>query len=129
MMKSFFKKYWKEIVIIFLQATAMLVYVGLRYLTNPIGVFVNTFIFTFIFSVILGSVSTNVITFAFPFIVSILYSVAGDLFFDDAVSYFGGFYLLGSLIGIGIGSLIKLIFNKIKRKKQLENLKRDEAPQ
>ncbi|MBR5369848.1 MAG: hypothetical protein IK137_00930 [Bacilli bacterium] len=109
------KKYLKEIIILIIQ---LIVFYLLPLTAGPadtMGLIVLIILSTFILSLILGIISKENIKFLYPIIISILFIPTVFIYYNDTALIYILWYLVDSYIGLLIGSLIRLIFNKLKK--------------
>ena len=109
------KKYLKEIIILVIQ---LIVFYLLPLTAGPadtMGLIVLIILSTFILSLILGIISKEKIKYLYPIIISILFIPTVFIYYNDTALIYILRYLVDSYIGLLIGSLIRLIFNKLKK--------------
>lgn len=109
------KKYLKEIIILIIQ---LIVFYLLPLTAGPadtMGLIVLIILSTFILSLILGIISKEKIKYLYPIIISIIFIPTVFIYYNDTALIHILWYLIDSYIGLLIGSLIRLIFNKLKK--------------
>ena len=109
------KKYIKELIILIIQ---LLIFYLLPLTAGPadtMGLIVLIILSTFILSLILGIISKEKIKYLYPIIISILFIPTVFIYYNDTALIYILWYLVDSYIGLLIGSIIRLIFNKLKK--------------
>ncbi len=109
------KKYLKEIIILIIQ---LIVFYLLPLTAGPadtMGLIVLIILSTFILSLILGIISKEKIKYLYPIIISILFIPTVFIYYNDTALIYILWYLIDSYIGLLIGSIIRFIFNKLKK--------------
>ena len=109
------KKYLKEIIILIIQ---LIVFYLLPLTAGPadtMGLIVLIILSTFILSLILGIISKEKTKYLYPIIISILFIPTVFIYYNDTALIYILWYLVDSYIGLLIGSIIRLIFNKLKK--------------
>ena len=109
------KKYLKEIIILIIQ---LIVFYLLPLTAGPadtMGLIVLIILSTFILPLILGIISKEKIKYLYPIIISIIFIPTVFIYYNDTALIHILWYLIDSYIGLLIGSLIRLIFNKLKK--------------
>ena len=109
------KKYIKELIILVIQ---LIVFYLLPLTAGPadtMGLIVLIILSTFLLSLILGIISKEKIKYLYPIIISILFIPTVFIYYNDTALIYILWYLVDSYIGLLIGSIIRLIFNKLKK--------------
>lgn len=104
------KKYFKEIIILLIQIIIFYIvplFAMWNIQTNPMGMVLLMILLTFILSIILSIISKHKIKFLYPLIVSIIFIPSVYIYYNESALIHSVWYLVVSLIGIGIGAIIK----------------------
>ena len=104
------KKYFKEIIILLIQIIIFYIvplFAMWNIQTNPMGMVFLMLLLTFILSIILSIISKHKIKFLYPLIVSIIFIPSVYIYYNESALIHSVCYLVVSLIGIGIGAIIK----------------------
>ena len=104
------RKYIKEIIILSLQLFMFYIFPLFAGPTDVIGMVVLIIASTAILGLILGITSKQGIKFAYPLVVSILFIPSVFIYYNETALVHALWYLVVSGIGLGIGSLIRLLF-------------------
>ncbi len=110
------KNYLKEIICLLISAGVLYIFPAFLHLTDPIGVFVYMFICIFGVSLVLGIISDDIVKFAFPLGISVLYFPTIDIFYNHTASAFLGYFFVISLFGVALGGGIRWLYQKFKQK-------------
>ena len=85
------------------------------------GLVVLIIFLVFILSIIIGSISNNKIKYLYPIVVSIIFIPSVFIYYNESALIHSIWYLVDSIIGLLIGTLINIIIRKAskndKRKK------------
>ena len=103
------KKYLKEIVILFIQIFMFYIFPLFMYLFEPIGMVILILFTTIILSMLLAIISKNKIKYLYPIVISILFIPSVFIFYNESALIHCIWYLVVSISGLLIGSIIKLI--------------------
>lgn len=104
------RKYIIEIIVLALQLFMFYIFPLFAGPTDVIGMVVFIIASTALLSLILGSTSKQGIKFAYPLAVSILFIPSVFIYYNETALVHALWYLVVSGIGLGIGSLIRLLF-------------------
>ena len=104
------RKYIKEIIVLALQLFMFYIFPLFAGPTDVIGMVVLIIVSTAILALILGITSKQGIKFAYPLAVSILFIPSVFIYYNETALVHALWYLVVSGIGLGIGSLIRLLF-------------------
>lgn len=103
------KKYLNEFVILFFQLFMFYIFPLFMYIYGPIGVVLIIILVTFILSIVLSIISKNKIRYLYPFVISVLFIPSIYIYYNDSALVHSVWYLVVSIIGLLIGSLINKI--------------------
>ena len=106
------KKYIKELIILVLQLFMFYIFPLFAGPTDVIGMVVLIIASTALLSFILGIISKEGTKFAYPLVVSILFIPSVFIYYNETALVHAVWYLVISGIGLGIGSLIRLLFSR-----------------
>ena len=104
------RKYIKEIIVLALQLFMFYIFPLFAGPTDVIGMVVLIIASTALLSLILEIISKQGIKFAYPLAVSILFIPSVFIYYNETALVHALWYLVVSGIGLGIGSLIRLLF-------------------
>lgn len=106
------KKYLKEIIILFIQLIMFYVFPLSLHICEPMEmVFIILFV-TLVLSLLLGCSSKYKLKYLYPIIISILFIPTVFIYYNESALIHSVWYLVISLVGILVGSIIKLIVRK-----------------
>ena len=108
------KKYFKELIILFVQLFMFYIFPLFMYLYEPIGTVMMILLVTFVLSIVLNIISKNRIKYLYPFVISILFIPSIYMYYNDSALIHSIWYLVISLFGMLIGSVIKLLKKECK---------------
>lgn len=103
------KKYLKEIIILLIQLLMFYVFPLIAGTTDTIGMVVLIIVATFILSIIIGSISKEKVKYLYPLIVAILFIPSIFIYYNESALIHSIWYLVISIIGLAIGTLIHKI--------------------
>lgn len=106
------KKYLKEIIILLIQ---LLIFYILPLAAGPadgMGLVVLIIFSTLILSFILGIISKEKIKYLYPITISIIFIPSVFIYYNETALVHALWYLIISSVGLGIGSLIKIMIKK-----------------
>ena len=106
------KRYIKEIIILVLQLFMFYIFPLFAGPTDVIGMVVLIIMSTALLSLVLGIISKEGTKFAYPLVVSILFIPSVFIYYNETALVHAVWYLVISGIGLGIGSLIRLLFSR-----------------
>ena len=104
------KKYIKELIILVLQLFMFYIFPLFAGPTYVIGMVVLIIASTALLSLVLGIISKEGTKFAYPLVVSILFIPSVFIYYNETALVHAVWYLVVSGVGLGIGSLIRLLF-------------------
>lgn len=104
------KKYLTELIILLIQLFIFYLFPLFAGPTDAMGMVVIIILVTFILSNILSSISKNKIKYLYPVIVAIIFIPSVFIYYNESAIIHSIWYLIDSMIGIIIGTIInKLI--------------------
>lgn len=103
------KKYLKEIIILIIQLLFFYILPLFAGPTDTMGLVYILIVSTLFLSIIIGSISNNKVKYFYPIIVSLIFIPTIFIYYNDTALIHSIWYLVISLIGLIIGSLIKRI--------------------
>lgn len=108
-------KYLKEIVAVLTQILVFYVSPLFAGPTDTMGVIVLMLILTLTTSIIYGIVSNEKIKYLFPVIVALVYLPTVFIYFNESALVHTAWYLIISMVGIIVGTVINKVINIIKK--------------
>ena len=112
------KKYLKEIIILIIQLFFFYIMPLTAGPTDAMGLVVLLIFATFILSIVLGSISNNKIKYCYPLVVSIIFIPSVFIYYNKSALIHSLWYLVDSIFGMLIGTIINMIIKKVKSKKE-----------
>lgn len=109
----YMKKYVKEIIILLLQLSVFYIFPLFAGPADLIGMVSLIIISTFVLSVAIGSISKEKIKYLYPIIIAILFIPSVFIYYNESAFIHSIWYLIISLIGMAIGTIINFLINKI----------------
>ena len=106
------KKYLSEIIILIIQLIMFYLFPLTAGPTDATGMVVIILLSVLITSLILGSISNNKIKYAYPVIISILFIPSVFIYYNESALIHAVWYLVVSIVGTLIGSILNKVFNK-----------------
>lgn len=103
------KKYLKEIIILIIQLLFFYILPLFAGPTDTMGLVYILIVSTLFLSLIMGTISNNKVKYFYPIIVSLIFIPTIFIYYNDTALIHSIWYLVISLIGLIIGSLIKRI--------------------
>ena len=106
----------KELIILIIQ---ILIFYLLPLTAGPadtMGLIVLLLILTFTLAIVLGIISNKKIKYIYPIIVSIVFIPSIFIYYNISASIYILWYLIDSLIGLLLGSIIHVLIKKLKKK-------------
>ena len=85
---------------------------------DGLGLVVVLLFFTLMLSVIFGAISKGKVRIIYPFVVAIVFIPTVYIHYNYTALVYTVWYLIDSYLGVGIGSLIKMITNVLSQKKR-----------
>ena len=104
------RKYIKEIIILVFQLFMFYIFPLFAGPTDVIGMVVMIIMSSALLSLILGIISNQGIKLVYPLVISILFIPSVFIYYNETALVHALWYLVVSGIGLGIGSLIRLLF-------------------
>ena len=104
------KRYIKEIIILVLQLFMFYIFPLFAGPTDVIGMVVLIIMSTALLSLVLGIISKEGTKFAYPLVISTLFIPSVFIYYNETALVHAVWYLVVSGVGLGIGSLIRLLF-------------------
>ncbi len=108
------KKYLKEIVILIIQLLAFYIMPLFAGPIDAMGMVLLLILLTFALSVVLGSISKQKIKYLYPVATALLFIPSVFIYYNETAMVQALWYLVVSVVGMGIGSLIRWVITKIK---------------
>ena len=109
------KKYLKEIIILIIQLIMFYLFPLTAGPTDVMGMIIILIMSVFILSIIIGALSKEKFKYLYPIIVSILFIPSIFIYYNDSALIHALWYLIVSILGIIIGTIINKILNKYNR--------------
>ncbi len=106
------KKYLKEIIILLIQLFMFYIFPLFAGPTDAMGMVLLILIVTFILSIIIASVSNEKCKCFYPIVISLLFIPSVFIYYNDSALIHAVWYLVDSVIGLLIGTIIYKITNK-----------------
>lgn len=106
------KKYLKEIIILLIQLFMFYIFPLFAGPTDAMGMVLLILIVTFILSIIIASVSNEKFKYFYPIVISVLFIPSVFIYYNDSALIHAVWYLVDSVIGLLIGTIIYKITNK-----------------
>lgn len=106
----------KELIILIIQ---ILIFYLLPLTAGPadtMGLIVLLLILTFTLAIVLGIISNKKSKYIYPIIVSIVFIPSIFIYYNSSASIYILWYLIDSLIGLLLGSIIHFLIKKFKKK-------------
>lgn len=105
-------KYLKEIIILLIQLFMFYIFPLFSGPTDAMGMVFIIILTTFILSIVLSIISKNKIKYFYPIIIALLFIPSIFIYYNESVLVHSLWYLVISLTGIIIVSIIKFIGGK-----------------
>ena len=112
------KKYSKEIIVFVFQVMVFYLIPFTAGPTDGLGLVDVLLFFTLMLSVIFGAISKGKVRIIYPFVVAIVFIPTVYIHYNYTALVYTVWYLIDSYLGVGIGSLIKMITNVLSQKKR-----------
>lgn len=106
------KRYLKEIIILLIQLFMFYIFPLFAGPTDAMGMILLILIVTFILSIIIASVSNEKCKYLYPVVISLLFIPSVFIYYNDSALIHAVWYLVDSVIGLLIGTIIYKITNK-----------------
>lgn len=108
------KKYLKEIIILIIQLFMFYIFPLFAGPTDAMGMVFLILVTTFILSIILASISKEKIKYSYPILVSIIFIPSVFIHYNSSALIHSLWYLVTSIIGMLIGTIINKLVKKLK---------------
>lgn len=109
------KRYLKEIIILIIQLIMFYLFPLTAGPTDVMGMIIILIMSVFILSIIIGVLSKEKIKYLYPIIVAILFIPSIFIYYNESALIHAVWYLIVSILGIIIGTIINKILNKYNR--------------
>ncbi len=106
------KRFIKEIIIILIQIFMFYVFPLFAGPTDAMGMVLLILITTFVLSIIIGVVSKEKLKYIYPLVVAIIFIPSVWIYYNDSALIHSLWYLVDSVIGLIIGSVIFKVIDK-----------------
>lgn len=108
------KKYLSFIILIGIELFMFYIFPMFAGPTDAIGMVLIILFTTFVLSFITGLLK-NKLKYTYPFIISILFIPSVFIYYNESALVHSLWYLVVSIVGLGFGSLAKLLINKFSK--------------
>ena len=108
------KKYLKEIIILIIQIFMFYIFPLFAGPTDAMGMVFLILVATFILSIILASISKEKTKYFYPILVSIIFIPSVFIHYNSSALIHSLWYLITSIIGMLIGTIINKLVKKLK---------------
>lgn len=105
------KKYIKEIIILLIQLLMFYVFPLSAGPADTMGMIVLIIISVFVLSILIGCLSKEKVKYLYPIVISILFIPSVFIYYNDSALIHALWYLVISIIGLGIGIIIHKLIN------------------
>lgn len=109
------KNYKKETIILIIQLFMFYIFPLFIRFYEPIGMVIIIILVSLVLSILLSAISKNKIRYLYPIIISILFVPSVFIYYNSSALVHSIWYLIISIIGLSIGSIINLIIDKIRK--------------
>lgn len=109
------KRYLKEIIILIIQLIMFYLFPLTAGPTDVMGMIIILIMSVFILSIIIGALSKEKVKYLYPIIVAILFITSIFIYYNESALIHAVWYLIVSISGIIIGTIINKILNKYNR--------------
>lgn len=110
------KKYIKEIIILILQLFAFYIIPLFAGPTDAMGMVFLIIISTLVLSFVLGIISENSLKFLYPIVTAVAFVPSVFIYYNQTALIHSVWYLVVSAVGLAVGTIINIIFNKVQRR-------------
>lgn len=110
------KKYIKEIIILSLQLFMFYIFPMFAGPTDAIGMVFLIIISTLVLSFVLGIFSGNSLKFLYPIVTAVAFVPSVFIYYNQTALIHSVWYLVVSAVGLAVGTIINIIFNKVQRR-------------
>ena len=110
------KRYVKEMIILLFQLFMFYIFPLSAGPTDAMGMVVMIILATLFLSFIIGIVSNSKIKYLYPIITSVTFLPSVFIYYNESALIHSVWYLVVASTGLLIGSIINIVFRKIKNK-------------
>lgn len=110
------KKYLKEIIVLIIQIIMFYLFPLTAGPTDMMGLVLILLFTTLILSIIIVTISNNEIKYIYPIVVAIIFIPSIFIYYNDSALIHSIWYLVTSLIGLIIGTILNKTIKLIKGK-------------
>ena len=110
------KKYLKEIIVLIIQIIMFYLFPLTAGPTDMMGLVLILLFITLILSIIIVTISNNKIKYLYPIVVAIIFIPSIFIYYNDSALIHSIWYLVTSLIGLIIGTILNKTIKLIKGK-------------
>ena len=110
------KKYLKEIIVLIIQIIMFYLFPLTAGPTDMMGLVLILLFTTLILSIIIVTISNNKIKYLYPIVVAIIFIPSIFIYYNDSALIHSIWYLVTSLIGLIIGTILNKTIKLIKGK-------------
>ena len=110
------KKYIKEIIILSLQLFMFYIFPMFAGPTDAMGMVFLIIISTLVLSFVLGIISGNSLKFLYPIVTAVAFVPSVFIYYNQTALIHSVWYLVVSAVGLAVGTIINIIFNKVQRR-------------
>ena len=109
------KRFIKEIVVLLCQMFMFYIFPVFMYLYEPIDTVMLILVTSFILSMVLTIISRNKIKYLYPIVIAILFIPTVFIYYNESALVHSVWYMVVSVIGLFIGSIINFTIKKMKK--------------
>lgn len=106
-------RYIKEIIILLIQMLMFYIFPLSAGPTDMMGMVVLIILSVFILSILMGSLSKEKIKYLYPIVIAVLFIPSVFIYYNESALIHSLWYLVISIIGLFIGTIISKIKNKL----------------
>lgn len=106
-------RYIKEIIILLIQMLMFYIFPLSAGPTDMMGMVVFIILSVFILSILMGSLSKEKIKYLYPIVIAVLFIPSVFIYYNESALIHSLWYLVISIIGLLIGTIISKIKNKL----------------
>ena len=107
------KKYYKDIIILIIQLFMYYIFPLFAGPTDVIGMVLLIILTTFFLSICVALLIKQKYKYLYPFVISVLFIPTVFIYYNSSALVHAIWYLVVSIVGLGIGILIKLVLKKV----------------
>ena len=108
------KRYMKEWIILILQLFMFYIFPLSAGPTDTMGMVVLIILMTLILSFVMGMISNNKVKYLYPVVVSITFIPSVFIYYNETALIHAVWYLVVSSVGLVIGTVLNIVFRKMK---------------